>query len=141
MLEFFQNCKQENEYFYWDAQTDMDTGRKNNIFWSHASQHVECHDFGDVITFDTTHMTNKNRMPLATFVGSNHQLQNVVFGQALLRDEMVHSFTWLFKTFKTCLGGDEPHVLLTGQFSLQLVHLIRHFEYTIVNKCVIIEII
>jgi hypothetical protein len=70
-------------------------------------------------------MTNKNRMPLATFVGSNHQLQNVVFGQALLRDEMVHSFTWLFKTFKTCLGGDEPHVLLTGQFSLQLVHLIR----------------
>jgi hypothetical protein len=115
-LEFFQNCKHANEYFYRDAHTD--TGRIKNIFWSHASQRAECHDFGDVITFDTTHMTNKNRMLLAMFVGSNHKLQNVVFGQALLRDEMAHSFTWLFKTFKTCMGGLEPHVLLTGQFSL-----------------------
>jgi hypothetical protein len=71
-----------------------------------------------VVTFDTTHMTNKNRMPLATFVGSNHQLQNVMFGQALLRYEMSHSFTSLFKTFKTCMGGHEPHVLLTGEFCL-----------------------
>jgi hypothetical protein len=52
----------------------MDTGRIKNIFWSHASQRAECHDFSDVITFDTTHMTNKNRMPLAMFVESNHQL-------------------------------------------------------------------
>jgi hypothetical protein len=44
-------------------------------------------------------------MPLAMFVGLNHQLQNVVFGQALLRDEAVESFMWLFTTFKTCIGG------------------------------------
>jgi hypothetical protein len=127
LLEFFRSCKQTNEYFYWDAHTDMDTGRIKNIFWSHASQHAECRDFGDVITFDTTHMTEKNRMLLAMFVGSNHQLQNVVFGQALLQDETTHSFTWLFKTFKTCMAGHEPHVLLTGQFSLHLVRVIGRF--------------
>jgi hypothetical protein len=105
----------------------MDTGRIKNIFWSHASQRVECRDFGDVITFDTTHMTNKNRMPLSMFVGSNHQLQNIVFGQALLWDETSHSFTCLFKTFKTCMGGHKPHMLLTGEFSLQLVRVIDHY--------------
>jgi hypothetical protein len=61
-------------------------------------------------------MTNKNKMPLAMFVVSSHQLQNVVFRQALLRNEMSHSFTWLFKAFKTCMGGHEPHMMLTGQF-------------------------
>jgi hypothetical protein len=69
-----------NEYFYWDAQIDGLSGALTNIFCSHASQHAECKDFGDVITLDTTHKTNKDRMPLAIFVGLNHQLLNVVFG-------------------------------------------------------------
>jgi hypothetical protein len=77
-------------------------------------RHAECRDFGDVITFDTTHKTNKHNMPLAMFVGCNNQLQNVVFGQALLRDEASQTFTWLFTTLKTCMGGQEPSVLLTG---------------------------
>jgi hypothetical protein len=98
-------------------------GRIKNIFWSHASHRAECHEFGDVITFDTTHTMNKNRMLLAMFVGSNHQLQNVVFGQAFFRDEMPHSFSWLFKTFKTSMGCRR------GPFSdLKLVHVIDHFQ-------------
>jgi hypothetical protein len=47
-------------------------GRIKNIFWSHASQRAECRGFGDVIIVDVTHMTNKNSMSLAMFVGSNH---------------------------------------------------------------------
>jgi hypothetical protein len=112
LLEFFRRCKRSNEFFYWDAKTDLKTGEIINIFWSHASQRVECKDYGDVITFDTTHKTNKHRMPLVMFVGSNHQLQNVVFGQALLRDESTESFEWLFTTFKECMGGRQPHVIL-----------------------------
>jgi hypothetical protein len=96
--------------------------RVKNKFWSHASQRAECRDFGDVITFDTTHKTNKHRMLLAMFVGLNHQLQNAVFGQALLRDESSESFEWLFLTFKTCMGGPDPHVLLTGEHCQNCVH-------------------
>jgi hypothetical protein len=59
LLEFFQHCKSVNEYFYWDAQIDRKIDIIKNIFWSHASQHAECRDFGDVITFDTTHKTKK----------------------------------------------------------------------------------
>jgi hypothetical protein len=115
LIAFFRTCKRANEYFYWNAQTDIKIGELKNIFWSHASQRAECRDFGDVITFDTTHKTNKHRMSLAMFVGSNHQLQNVVFGQTLLRDESSDSFEWLFSMFKTCMGGRDPHVLLIGE--------------------------
>jgi hypothetical protein len=67
-----------------------------------------------------THKTNKHRMPLAMFVGSNHQLQNVVFDQALLRDESAESFAWLFTTFKMCMHGHEPHVILIGECLLMI---------------------
>jgi hypothetical protein len=63
-----------NEYFYWDAQIDGQTGALKNIFWSYANQCAECRDFGDIIIFDTMHKTNKHRMPLTMFVGSNHHL-------------------------------------------------------------------
>ena len=72
-------------------------------------------DFGDVVTFDTTHKTNKNNMPLGLFVGSNHQLQNIVFGQALLQDETTESFLWLFKTFGECKNNKDPNVIQTGK--------------------------
>jgi hypothetical protein len=114
LLQFFRHCKSVNEYFYWDAQIDERTSALKNIFWSHVSQRDECRDFGNVIMFDTMHKTNKHRMPLAMFVGSNHQLLYVVFGQALLRDESSDSFEWLFRTFKPCMGECEPHVLLIG---------------------------
>jgi hypothetical protein len=132
LLEFFQSYKSANVYFYWDAQIYGNTRAIKNIFWSHASQRVECRDFCDVITFDTTHKTNKHRMPLTMIVGSNHQLQNVVFGQPLLRDESSDSFEWLFKTFKTCMGGHEPHVLLTCTCCRSEIYN-KHIEYSLTH--------
>jgi hypothetical protein len=98
-----------------------------NIFWSHASQRAEYVDFGDAITFDTTHKTNSKKMPLAMFVGANNNLKNVTFGQALIGDESVGSFKWLFETFKSCMGGREPHVILTGE--PHLLFLIAKINY------------
>jgi len=84
---------------------DPKTKVLRSIFWSHASQRAEYKDFGDVITFDTTHKTNRKNMPLGMFVGANNNLKNVSFGQALLRDKTTESFKWLFETFKNCMGG------------------------------------
>jgi hypothetical protein len=86
-----------------------------NVFWSHASQRVEYVDFGDVITFDTRYQTNIYSMHLAMFVGSNHQLQNVIFGQALLNNEQADTFKWLFKAFQNCMRpAKDPKCILTG---------------------------
>ena len=89
------------------------------FFWCHASQRAEYKDFGDVVTFDTTHKTNNKHMPLAMFVGCSNNLKNVSFGQALLRDETIDTFRWLFETFKSCMGGQQPFVILTGMLWLQ----------------------
>ncbi|CAL4905934.1 unnamed protein product [Urochloa decumbens] len=115
LLQFFRECKWNNEYFYWDVDADPDTGVVRNIFWSHASQRAEYKDFGDVVTFDTTHKTNSKRMPLAMFVGANNNLKNVTFGQALIGDETAGSFKWLFETFLNYMSGRQPHVILTDE--------------------------
>ncbi|XP_066347564.1 protein FAR1-RELATED SEQUENCE 5-like [Miscanthus floridulus] len=54
-------------------------------------------------------------MPLAMFVGANNNLKNMTFRQALIGDESIGSFKWLFETFKSCMGGQEPHVILTDE--------------------------
>jgi hypothetical protein len=89
-------------------------GKILSIFWSHASQQAEYIDFGDAVTFDTTHKTNMYDKPLGMFVGSNNHLQCIIFVFALLGDETVDTFEWVFNTFKPCMGCDRPRVMLTG---------------------------
>lgn len=120
LLEFFKEMKAHNEYFYYEVQVDSKNVIKN-VFWSHASQRAEYRDFGDVVTFDTTYKTNMYNMPLAMFVGANHQLQNIMFGQALLQDEQANTFEWLFGAFQNCMSGSrDPRCILTGEFCLYM---------------------
>jgi len=114
LSDFFRECKAQNPKFYHDYQLDENNVVKN-VFWSHASQQGDYADFGDVITFDTTYRTNLYSMPLAMFVGCNNQLQNIVFAQALVRDERADTFEWIFKTFQECMNGKDPITILTGK--------------------------
>jgi hypothetical protein len=52
-------------------------------------------DYGDAVTFDTTHKTNIYDKPLGMFIGANSHLQCKVFGFVLLGDETVQTFEWL----------------------------------------------
>jgi hypothetical protein len=83
-------------------------------FWSHANREAEYVDFGDDVTFDTTHKTNLYDKPLGMFVGANHHLHCTLFGFVLLGDETVDTFEWAFNAFKTCMGCEGPRVMLTG---------------------------
>lgn len=78
LLSFFALCKKDNPHFFSDFQLDKE-GKILSIFWSHASQQGDYMDFGDAVTFDTTHKTNLYEKPLGMFVGSNHHLQCTIF--------------------------------------------------------------
>lgn len=52
--------------------------------------------FGDVVSFDTTFKIDKYKMPYAALFGINHYKQMIVFGPALLFDEMIDSFFLIF---------------------------------------------
>ena len=113
LLAFFRECKKQNAQFFCDFQLD-DDGKIVSIFWSHASMQGEYADYGDAVTFDTTHKTNIYDKPLGMFVGANSHLQCTVFGFVLLGDETVQTFEWAFNSFKTCMGCEGPRVMLTG---------------------------
>jgi hypothetical protein len=73
------------------------------------------------VTFDTTYRTNEYNMPLSVFVGVNHHLQSMVFICALIKDESVESFVWIFETFLKCMKGKHPTIILTGMALLRNV--------------------
>jgi zinc finger SWIM domain-containing protein 3 len=52
--------------------------------------------FGDVVSFGTTFHTNKFEMPFAPLLGINHHKQTIIFEVALLFNETIPSFIWLF---------------------------------------------
>jgi len=104
----------ENPSFYYDFQMDVEE-QITNVFWADAQMINDYEYFGDVVTFDTTYMTNKDYRPLGVFVGLNNHKQMVVFGATLLYDETIPSFQWLFETFLKAMGGEKPKTLLTDQ--------------------------
>ena len=78
--------------------------RLKNVFWADARSRAAYKYFGDVITFDTTYLTNKYDMPFAPFVGVNHHGQSILLGCGLISREDTETFTWLFeRDYHACL--------------------------------------
>ena len=59
--------------------------------------------------------TNRDAIPLGVFLGLNHHRKTVVFGGALLYDETIESFVWLFKTFLKAMSEKKPITIFTDQ--------------------------
>ena len=94
------NCQlKENPSYYFATQLDC---KKliTNIFWADVRIIINYSHFSDVIMFNTTYSTNKDARPLGVFLGLNHHRETVVFGGALLYDEIIESFVWLVETLE-----------------------------------------
>ncbi|XP_042972798.1 protein FAR1-RELATED SEQUENCE 5-like [Carya illinoinensis] len=92
-----------------------DDGRLKNIFWVDPRSRTAYKYFGDVVTFDTTYLTNRYGMPFAPFVGVNHHGQSILLGAALISSEDTETFIWLFQTWLQCMDGVAPKVIITDQ--------------------------
>ncbi|XP_010255612.1 PREDICTED: protein FAR1-RELATED SEQUENCE 5-like [Nelumbo nucifera] len=114
ILEYFEKAQLENKSSFHSMQLDMDD-KITNIFWTDAKMVEDYGHFGDVVCFDTTYRLNEEGHPFASFVGVNHHKQAIIFGVALLYDETVESFTWLFKTFVMVMSGKEPRTILSDK--------------------------
>uniref|UniRef100_A0A7N2M262 SWIM-type domain-containing protein n=1 Tax=Quercus lobata TaxID=97700 RepID=A0A7N2M262_QUELO len=114
LIHYFEMRKSENASFFYEIQLDVDD-QITNIFWADPKMVVDYDLFGDVVCFDTTYRTNKNRRPLAPIIGVNHHRQTVVFGAALLYDETAETFSWLFRTLLKVMCGKKPVTIFTDQ--------------------------
>jgi zinc finger SWIM domain-containing protein 3 len=111
---YFRHQLKENPSYYYAFQLDVEE-LITNIFWADARMIIDYSHFGDAITFDTTYSTNRDARPLGVFLGLNHHRETVVFGAALLYDETIESFVWLFETFLEAMFGKKPITIFTDQ--------------------------
>jgi hypothetical protein len=106
--------KKKNDSFFYVIDLD-DESRLKNLIWVDARSRSVYESFGDVITFDTTYLTNKYKMPFAPFVGVNHHSQSILFRCGLLSNENIDTFVWLFKTWLKCMSDQAPNAIITDQ--------------------------
>ncbi|XP_050895588.1 protein FAR1-RELATED SEQUENCE 6-like [Lathyrus oleraceus] len=92
----------DDSYFFYDIDLDDDFHLRN-VFWADARSRATYEYFGDVVTLDTTYLTNKYDMPIVAFVGVNHHGQSTLLGCRLLSGEDTDSFAWLFKLWLRCM--------------------------------------
>ncbi|KAL6642730.1 hypothetical protein ACP70R_020911 [Stipagrostis hirtigluma subsp. patula] len=115
LLEYLKNKQLEDPAFFYAAQIDKEDGRIANFFWADGQSIMDYACFGDAVSFDTTFQTNKFEMPFAPLLGTNHHKQTIIFGAALLFNETIESFVWLFETFVEAMSGKHPSTIFTDQ--------------------------
>lgn len=135
MLEYFQRRKGENPSFFYAIQVDEDD-QLTNIFWADANSIMDYDYFGDVVCFDTIYKDAECGRPFTQFLGVNHHKQPVLFGSAVLYDETVESFKWLFDAFKAVMGGKQPKTILTGRNSIMSEAISAVLPGTVHRYCV-----
>ncbi|GAU40431.1 hypothetical protein TSUD_397500 [Trifolium subterraneum] len=114
LLQYFQRKLLENPSFFHAYQVDAEE-KITNVFWCDANMVLDYGYFGDVLSLDTTYCTNDANRPLALFSGFNHYKGSVIFGAALMYDEIIESFKWLFDTFLQAHNNKKPRTVFTDQ--------------------------
>ncbi|CAL9748872.1 unnamed protein product [Musa acuminata subsp. burmannicoides] len=114
IFDYFIRMKSKNSSFFYAMDVDEES-RIKNVLWADARSRAAYEEFGDVVTIDTTYLTNKYDMPFVPFVGVNHHGQSILFGCGLLSNEDTMTFTWLFRAFLSCMSGRAPNAIITDQ--------------------------
>ncbi|XP_022868527.1 protein FAR1-RELATED SEQUENCE 5-like [Olea europaea var. sylvestris] len=111
---YFSKMQATSPGFFFNIDLD-DEARLRNVFWADNRCRQACKEFGDVVTFDTTYLTNKYEMPFAPFVGVNHHGQSTLLGCGLISNEDTRTFVWLFRTWLQCMHDQAPSGIITDQ--------------------------
>ncbi|XP_037410114.1 protein FAR1-RELATED SEQUENCE 4-like [Triticum dicoccoides] len=130
--DYFVKMQSDNPIFFSVMDLD-DESRLRNVFWADARSRAVYDSFHDVVSFDTTYLTNKYDMPFACFVGVNHHGQSVLLGCALLSNEDTETFVWLFQAWLTCIEEEFEVKCSCRHFEFRGI-LCRHVLYVLTHK-------
>ncbi|XP_020080380.1 protein FAR-RED IMPAIRED RESPONSE 1-like [Ananas comosus] len=129
ICNYFREMQERNGNFFYSIDLDDDS-RLRNVFWADARSRTAYECFGDVITFDSTYLTNKYDMPFAPFVGVNHHGQSILLGCGLLSTKDTESFVWLFRNWLSCMSERAPKAIITDQDKAMQNAIARVFPNT-----------
>lgn len=114
LCKFFTQMQTVNSNFFYAIDVGEDQSLKN-MLWADAKTRHDYVNFCDVVSFDTSYVKNKYRMPLALFIGVNQHYQFMLLGCALLSDETTATYSWVMQTWLTAMGGRAPKVVITDK--------------------------
>ncbi|XP_072077407.1 protein FAR1-RELATED SEQUENCE 5-like [Arachis hypogaea] len=112
--KYLLRMKEKNQNFFFELELEDDQSIKL-AFWADARSRAAFEYFRDVISFDTTYNTNRYNLVCGSFVGVNHHGQSILLGCALMKNEEIESFKWLFQCWLRCMGENAPKGFLTDQ--------------------------
>ncbi|RYR02824.1 hypothetical protein Ahy_B06g081660 isoform A [Arachis hypogaea] len=136
--KYLLRMKEKNQTFFFELNLEGNHSIKH-AFWADARSREACEYFKDVISFDTTYNTKGIRftqikslrspylhnsvnqfvrvynMVFGSFMGVNHHGQSTLLRCALIKNEDIQSFKWLFECWIRCMGGKAPKDILTDQ--------------------------
>ncbi|KAF2322592.1 hypothetical protein GH714_019487 [Hevea brasiliensis] len=81
----------------------------------HPHSRAAYKEFNDVVSFDTTYLVNRYKLPFATIIGVNHHRQSILLGCTLISCEDANTFKWLVMTWLEAMGDIHPNAILTYQ--------------------------
>ncbi|RYQ98148.1 protein FAR1-RELATED SEQUENCE 5-like [Arachis hypogaea] len=70
--------------------------------------------YGNVMSVDSTYSINRHGLPFVSFVGVNHHGKSTLLGCALLGNEEIPSYEWIFSQWVKCMGT-APQRIITDQ--------------------------
>src|SRR6187397_2308381 len=101
MFTYFQTMVEGNSNFFYTYRVDEE-GRLKNVLWVNARCRMAYEEFGDVVCFDSTYLTNEYKLPFYNFVGVNHHCQTILFGCALVNRETAETLEWVYNDWLRC---------------------------------------
>ncbi|XP_030478250.1 protein FAR1-RELATED SEQUENCE 4-like [Cannabis sativa] len=129
MQELFMHMQEEDSNFFYAIDLDEEQ-RLKNVLWVDAKSREDYKVFGDVVSFDTTYITNKYKIPFTPFIGVNKHFQTSLLSCALLVDETKSTFVSLMKA--RLRAGRIPEKL--GYVIKTNEHFIRDFNICVYNS-------
>ncbi|RYQ88597.1 protein FAR1-RELATED SEQUENCE 6-like [Arachis ipaensis] len=96
MINYFMRMKDINPNFFYAINLDNECKFRSAV-WVDARCRVSYKYYGDVVSLDSTYNTNKHGLPFVSFVGVNHHGKSTILGCALLGNEEIPSYEWVFR--------------------------------------------
>ncbi|XP_073354902.1 protein FAR1-RELATED SEQUENCE 5-like [Aegilops tauschii subsp. strangulata] len=114
-VAYFKRRQAENAQFYYATEVDKERNEVTTLFWVDGRTRALYPKYKDCVFFDTTFCTNRYNLPFAPIVGVNNHLQTVLLGCALVPNEQIETFKWVFQHWMIAMNNEHPLNLMTNQ--------------------------
>ncbi|XP_025676494.1 protein FAR1-RELATED SEQUENCE 5-like [Arachis hypogaea] len=113
MMSYFRRMKDINPNYFYAVELDDECKFKSAV-WVNARCRASYEYYGDVVSIDSTYRRNRHGLPFVSFVGVNHHGRLTLLGCALLGNEKIASYEWVFSQWVNCMGT-APQCIITDQ--------------------------